>query len=150
MGSLTLSHVFAPDTRSESVQHQLRRLQVISDKCICRSGLNGKEMRFYAMKTKQGFPTLLPLTTFNDAANGYLIDDCCIFGAEVFVKSHTANGESVSFLKDPQIGYFTWKLDNFSKIDKDLLYSNVFVVSGRSWYVQCPQLSYALHTLQVL
>ncbi|CAL5359409.1 unnamed protein product [Camellia sinensis] len=45
---------------------------------------NGKVRRFHRMKTEWGFAQLLPLSTFNDADNGYLICDTCVFGAEVF------------------------------------------------------------------
>ncbi|GMJ00767.1 hypothetical protein HRI_003745900 [Hibiscus trionum] len=40
--------------------------------------------RFYEMRTKWGFSQFFSQETFNDAANGYLVDDCCTFGAEVF------------------------------------------------------------------
>ncbi|OWM63255.1 hypothetical protein CDL15_Pgr010655 [Punica granatum] len=37
------------------------------------------------MKLESGFDQLIPLKTFTDSRNGYLEDDTCILGAEVFV-----------------------------------------------------------------
>lgn len=32
-------------------------------------------------------------------------------------------------------GTFKWRIENFSKMDKEKLYSQVFVVGGSKWYV---------------
>ena len=96
--------------------------------------MNDKPRRFRAIKNEHGFPKLLSLSTLNDAANGYLIDDCCIFGAEVFVTNCTGKGESFSIIKEPQSGFFTWKVENFSKIQEECMQSTVFTVGGLKWY----------------
>ncbi|KAK7844155.1 ubiquitin carboxyl-terminal hydrolase 12 [Quercus suber] len=44
---------------------------------------------FHDMKTEWGFTKFLPLDTFNDVSHGYLVNDCCLFGVEVFVHKHT-------------------------------------------------------------
>ncbi|KAK6285426.1 hypothetical protein POUND7_011605 [Theobroma cacao] len=49
----------------------------------------GAVKRFHQMKTEWGFDQLLALESFNDPANGYLVDDSCVFGAEVFVIEQT-------------------------------------------------------------
>ncbi|KAH9687477.1 TRAF-like family protein [Citrus sinensis] len=46
----------------------------------------GKERRFHGLKLEWGFDQFIPLEEFNDASNGYLLGDTCVFGAEVLVK----------------------------------------------------------------
>ncbi|XAR52942.1 hypothetical protein NMG60_11021283, partial [Bertholletia excelsa] len=45
-------------------------------------------MCFHQLKTEWGFDKLLSLDQL-DESNGYLFDDCCVFGAEVFVTNFT-------------------------------------------------------------
>ncbi|XP_028055710.1 uncharacterized protein LOC114259874 [Camellia sinensis] len=75
------------------------------------------------MKTEWGFAQLLPLSTFNDADNGYLICDTCVFGAEVCVINYTSRGQSINILKERNNTY-TWKIDNFSSLDGEIHYSD--------------------------
>ncbi|KAL4378260.1 hypothetical protein GQ457_02G028670 [Hibiscus cannabinus] len=82
--------------------------------------------RFYEMKTEWGFSQLLSQITFNNAANGYLVDDCCTFGAEVLVIQRPPEVEK-SVLKKPSGGTITWKMDNFSRLDKEFYKS--------PWYI---------------
>ncbi|GMN34897.1 hypothetical protein TIFTF001_004965 [Ficus carica] len=86
--------------------------------------------RFHEMKTTWGFAQLLPLETFEDPSNGYLIDDTCVFGVEVFVIKHTGNSETLSLAASPDISNatFTWEIDKFSDLDKELYNSIVFTV----------------------
>ncbi|CAB4293035.1 unnamed protein product [Prunus armeniaca] len=44
----------------------------------------------------------LALQDFTDASNGFLVDDACVFGAEVFVRKErsTCKGECLSMIKD--------------------------------------------------
>jgi hypothetical protein len=47
--------------------------------------------RFHDVKTEWGFNKFLPLDSFNCHCNGYLVNDCCVFGVEVFV--HERSGK---------------------------------------------------------
>ncbi|XP_028057539.1 MATH domain and coiled-coil domain-containing protein At3g58400-like [Camellia sinensis] len=107
----------------------------IQDKYMPIQDANGKVRRFHGMKTECGFAQLLPLNTFNDADNGYLICDTCIFGAEVFVINYTGRGQSINILKELDCTY-TWKIDNFSSLDGQIHYSNVFTFGNRKWNLQ--------------
>ncbi|KAJ8900321.1 hypothetical protein K2173_024961 [Erythroxylum novogranatense] len=60
--------------------------------------------RFHELKTVFGFNKLLSLEAFNDVRNGYLDDDSCIFGAEVFV------------IKQPTV-YEVWEKFLFFELD---------------------------------
>ena len=53
-----------------------------------------------------GFDKLIPLDEFTDASRGYLIDDTCVFAAEVFVFKETriCKGESTC-IKDTISSY---------------------------------------------
>ncbi|KAL7187940.1 hypothetical protein ACSBR1_037891 [Camellia fascicularis] len=104
----------------------------IQDKYMTIQDVNGKVRRFHRMKTKWGFAQLLPLGTFSDAANGYLIDDTCVFGAEVLVINYNGRGECVTVLKGLDNTY-TWKIDNFSSLDGKTHHSKVFTIGNRKW-----------------
>lgn len=87
-----------------------------------------------------GFDQLLPLTLFNDESKGYLIDDCCIFGVEIFVIKHTSKGECLSLMKQPVHSTFTWSIQNFSSLDRESCKSQVFATGGHKWYVKLKEM----------
>ncbi|XP_028057540.1 uncharacterized protein LOC114261464 [Camellia sinensis] len=93
---------------------------------------NGKVKCFHLMKTEFGFPQLLPFGTFNDAANGYLIRDTCLFGAEV-VMNCTGRGECLTLLKKGLDITYTWKIDKFSSLVSKIHYSDVFTIGNQKW-----------------
>ncbi|KAI8024627.1 Ubiquitin carboxyl-terminal hydrolase 12 [Camellia lanceoleosa] len=105
----------------------------IRDKYLAIQDAEGEIKRFHRMKTEWGFDQLLPLDTFTDPSNGYLLDDCCVFGVEVFVIKYNGKGECASMMKDPVKNTFTWNISKFSAIDKDFLFSEEFVVGGHKW-----------------
>ena len=37
-----------------------------------------EERRFRGIKLEWGYDKVIPLKTFNDASNGYLVDDMCV------------------------------------------------------------------------
>ncbi|XP_059444066.1 BTB/POZ and MATH domain-containing protein 1-like isoform X3 [Corylus avellana] len=72
---------------------------------------NGKVRLFHGMNTEWGFGQFLSLTTFSDSFNGYLLEDSCVFGAEVFVIKCTGKGELLSILDFPITGICTWGIE---------------------------------------
>jgi hypothetical protein len=100
--------------------------------CFVESDASVK--RFHEMKTEWGFDQLLSLETFNDASKGYLFNDGCVFGAEIFVIKPTGKGELLSMVKKPANGSLTWKITAFSKLDRKSYLSKAFTAGGRSWY----------------
>ncbi|KAJ6860214.1 MATH domain and coiled-coil domain-containing protein [Populus alba x Populus x berolinensis] len=94
---------------------------------------DGRLRRFCAIKNQWGFPQVLPLNTFNNASNGYLIDDSCVFGAEVFVIKSEGKGEHFSMIKDPSDGTFTWEVEYFSGLTEEFYYSKVYLAGGHKW-----------------
>jgi len=68
------------------------------------------------MNTEEGFDQLLSLETSNDASNGYLVNDCHAFGAEIFVLKPTGKWELLSMVKKPANGSLAWKIEDFSEL----------------------------------
>ncbi|KAK2996003.1 hypothetical protein RJ640_019470 [Escallonia rubra] len=81
------------------------------------------------MKTEWGLRKLLPLDTFSDASHGFLVEDSCIIGVELFLVRDMAKGESMSLVKDLKQNTYTWRIDGLSeKREREL--SGQFVVGG--------------------
>ncbi|KAL5849036.1 hypothetical protein ACOSQ4_007049 [Xanthoceras sorbifolium] len=96
-----------------------------------------KEKRFHGLKLEWGIDQFLPLKAFNDASNGYLVEDTCVFGAEVFVVKEriTGKGECLSMIKDPLSIKHVWRIDNFSK-DTECHESKLFIAGDQKWKIQ--------------
>ncbi|XP_062146905.1 uncharacterized protein LOC133854671 isoform X2 [Alnus glutinosa] len=93
---------------------------------------NSEVRLFHTMKTDWGFAQFLSLCDFCDPSNGYLIDDSCVFGAEVFVTNYTGKGECLSMLSPPITGIRTWSFSRFSSINSEYLLME-FIVGARKW-----------------
>ena len=74
------------------------------------------DWRFHKMKREWDFIELLSHDTLRDASNGFLVDDRCIFGVEIFVINRPGEGESLSFVKEAANDIYTWKISNFSAL----------------------------------
>ncbi|XP_059460837.1 ubiquitin C-terminal hydrolase 12-like [Corylus avellana] len=105
----------------------------IRDKYLCIQDASGRVRRFHNLKTEWGFDHLLSHETLNDSSNGYLVDDTCAFGVEVFVIKCTGKGESLSMINEPQSNVFTWRIDNFTDMKNEFYYSEHFTIEGRRW-----------------
>ncbi|GMI78952.1 hypothetical protein like AT3G17380 [Hibiscus trionum] len=115
-----------------NVDFKLFVFDQIRDQYLVIQDMEVPVRRFYEMKTEWGFSQFLSQKTFNDAANGYLVDDCCTFGAEVFEIQRTLKLEK-SVLKKPSGGTITWKMDNFSKLDQNSYKSPVVSIDDIKW-----------------
>ncbi|GMI78964.1 hypothetical protein like AT3G17380 [Hibiscus trionum] len=115
-----------------NVDFKLFVFDKIRDQYLAIRDMDVPVRRFYEMKTEWGFSQFLSQKTFNDAANGYLVDDCCIFGAEVFEIQRTLKLEK-SVLKKPSGRTITWKMDNFSKLDQESYKSPVVSIDDIKW-----------------
>ncbi|PQQ00146.1 hypothetical protein Pyn_40361 [Prunus yedoensis var. nudiflora] len=111
-----------------------------------------------------GFDRVIPLKAFADASNGYLIDDTCVFGAEVFVCKERRAGkaeclprinnavivskENNNFLHKKENNDFlhkkenndfmnkhVWKIEEFSKLTPERLESKPFNAGGQTWKI---------------
>ncbi|KAM7527430.1 hypothetical protein LguiB_030840 [Lonicera macranthoides] len=96
--------------------------------------LNGKMRRFHQRKTEHGFAKLIPLATFCDTSKGYLKNDNCIFGAEVFVVQNKRPPQHcLSMMDTLNTISMSWSLKNFSKLNKKSYYSDIFSAGGKRW-----------------
>ncbi|KAB5516029.1 hypothetical protein DKX38_026677 [Salix brachista] len=94
---------------------------------------DGSLRRFSAIKNKWGLSQMLSLSIFNNASNGYLIGDSCVFGVEVFVIKNEGKGEHFSMIKDPSGGTFTWEVQKFSELTAEFYYSPVYLAGRHQW-----------------
>ncbi|KAL7584669.1 hypothetical protein Lser_V15G44482 [Lactuca serriola] len=91
--------------------------------------------RFHENQMKWGFEKLISLEHFKDSNKGYIFNNSCIFGAEVFsVPEYTLKDRCLSMIKPPATtNTFTWIVDKFSSIKDDCLHSEVFKVGKIKW-----------------
>ncbi|KAL4377474.1 hypothetical protein GQ457_02G028730 [Hibiscus cannabinus] len=73
--------------------------------------------------------------TFKNGDNGYLVEDCCIFGAELFIIAPTSKLGQLSMIKHPSGGTITWKIENFSLLHQICYYSPVKSVEGEGTHL---------------
>ncbi|KAF4379582.1 hypothetical protein F8388_023599, partial [Cannabis sativa] len=96
---------------------------------------NARVMRFHSMRTKWVIPKYIELKTFNDDSNGYLVNESCAFGAEVFVVKNTFKGECLSMIVDPIETIHTWKFDAISTKNQERYESDPFVGGAYKWRI---------------
>ncbi|XP_015899301.3 TNF receptor-associated factor homolog 1b [Ziziphus jujuba] len=94
-----------------------------------------RERQFHALKLEWGFDKFISLKAFNDARNGFLVDDSCVFGAEVFVckERSTGKGQCLSMIKDAIMNKHVWKVENFSKLVVENIDSKTFNAGDHKW-----------------
>ncbi|XP_039063781.1 TNF receptor-associated factor homolog 1a-like [Hibiscus syriacus] len=122
-----------PITWEVNVSFRLFVLDQIRDKYLTIEDDNGAVKRFHWMKTEWGFAQLISIETFSETANGYLIDDCCVFGAEVFVVERNCRWESLSMVKQPNDNTIIFKMEKFSKLDRKYYESSVHTIGDLKW-----------------
>ncbi|XP_042508988.1 uncharacterized protein LOC122084644 isoform X2 [Macadamia integrifolia] len=72
--------------------------------------------RFHAMKTEWGSDEFIPLSVFKNQSYGYLVNDTCVFGAEVFIIGESRTGQSECLCLSRGSGsYYKWIVRLFSK-----------------------------------
>ncbi|WCJ17794.1 TRAF-like family protein [Euphorbia peplus] len=131
---LSESNLF-PMNREVNVYLKLFVYNQIWDKYLTVQDAKGRVSRFRGMKKEWGFDQLVPLHVFNDASNGYLINDCCVFGAEVFVLEGSSKGKCAS-AKELDRNSYTWKIENVASMEEETYNSEEFVIGGLLWYVR--------------
>ncbi|KAJ9551962.1 hypothetical protein OSB04_016007 [Centaurea solstitialis] len=96
---------------------------------------NGNRTRFNEKKKEWGFDELISLESFKKVENGYVENDSCVFGAEVFaVTEYAQRDRCLSIIKPPSaVNTHTWKIDNYSDVTETVLQSQVFKVGKVKW-----------------
>ncbi|XWS40771.1 hypothetical protein CRYUN_Cryun17cG0024200 [Craigia yunnanensis] len=122
-----------PRTWEVNVNLRFFVLDQIRDKYLTIEEGDGAIKRYYQMKMEWGIAQLLSLDHFKDASNGYLVDDCCTFGVEIFVIEQTGRLERLSMIKQPSNNTITFKLENYSKSYSDYYESGVQTIGDSKW-----------------
>ncbi|XP_012836662.1 PREDICTED: uncharacterized protein LOC105957274 [Erythranthe guttata] len=94
----------------------------------------GITRRFRGLKSQWGFSKFISKKTLLDPSNGYLGDDICVFGAEVFIVKREAVTECLS-LKNVYSEHYKheFKISNFSELE-NVWHSEEFNVGCHIWY----------------
>ncbi|XP_055960086.1 uncharacterized protein LOC130014955 [Mercurialis annua] len=96
--------------------------------------IRGNYWIIQGIKREWGFDKLVSVTDFKNESNGYLTDDCCIFGAEILVVENANKGECLSMVKKPANNKYTWTIHRFSELNS--LYSTdseKFAIGDTKW-----------------
>nr|XP_043630124.1 MATH domain and coiled-coil domain-containing protein At3g58200-like [Erigeron canadensis] len=95
----------------------------------------GNRIRFNESKKIWGFDKLISLESFKESTNGYLLNDACVFGVEVFaVPGFAQKDRCLSFIKPPtSMNTYTWRIDNFSDVKEVTIDSDVFKLGNVKW-----------------
>ncbi|XP_055960092.1 uncharacterized protein LOC126661585 [Mercurialis annua] len=80
-----------------NVNFKLSVYDYIHDKYLIAQDADEEVRRFHGIKREWGFDKLVSVTDFKDNFSGYLMDDCCIFGAEIFVVENAHKDLSTIF-----------------------------------------------------
>ncbi|XP_050209018.1 uncharacterized protein LOC126659726 [Mercurialis annua] len=118
-----------------NVNFKLFIYDYIRDKYLTVQDADEKVRRFHGSKKEWGFDKLVSVTDFKDESNGYLVDDCCIFGAEIFVIENANKGECLSMVKKPANNTYTWTIAKFSELNLSHNISQVFTIGGNNWSI---------------
>ncbi|KAI9080613.1 hypothetical protein K1719_037419 [Acacia pycnantha] len=89
--------------------------------------------RFHELQTEWGIPAAIDLASFIDPSNGYLRDDSCTFGAEIFIVRPNTKGFCVSMVQEPPSLFYRWKFHNFSKAHRETYESEPFLAGDYKW-----------------
>ncbi|CAN6548411.1 unnamed protein product [Malus baccata var. baccata] len=84
-----------------------------------------------------GFDKLLSIEELADASNGYVINDTCVFGVEVFVcqERRAGNGRSISMTKNAAKYTHVWKIEKFSMLKDGYYCSKPFTAANQRWEI---------------
>ncbi|XP_071727058.1 uncharacterized protein [Rutidosis leptorrhynchoides] len=96
---------------------------------------DGNRTRFHERKKQWGFNELISLKLFMESGNGYLFNDSCVFGVEVIaVPAFTQADRCLLMTKPPaNMNKHTWKIEKFSAVTEQILYSEVFKIGKVKW-----------------
>ncbi|KAL8264647.1 hypothetical protein R6Q59_022777 [Mikania micrantha] len=97
--------------------------------------VNGHRTRFHMKKTTWGFDKLISTESFMESENGYLFNDSCVFGAEIFeVPQFTRLDRCLLMTKPlPTMNIFTWTIKIFSSLTEEKLRSDAFKIGKVKW-----------------
>uniref|UniRef100_A0A803PE07 MATH domain-containing protein n=2 Tax=Cannabis sativa TaxID=3483 RepID=A0A803PE07_CANSA len=90
--------------------------------------------RFHCMKKQWGIVKFIDLETFNNPYNGYLVNDTCSFGVEVFTVKTNSKAECLSLINSPITRKISLSFSNVSK-PTSRIQSGLFPAGDYKWRV---------------
>lgn len=106
---------------------------------LCYVYFTGRAKRFDWVKYEWGFSKFISSEAFEEPTNGFLVDDTCIFGVEVFSNEGSRLGQLDECLSISEVanisGKYVWEVKQFSELEEDC-YSEEFRIGGHWWYVR--------------
>lgn len=94
----------------------------------------GDVKRYDSVKYQWGV-IFISLQEFKDPINGYLVNDTCVLGAEVYVVRRPVLQQRLSISNMVNVIYnYTWKLTHFSELVDDECFSDAFDIGSYKWY----------------
>ncbi|XP_047309364.1 uncharacterized protein LOC124912760 [Impatiens glandulifera] len=94
-------------------------------------------VRFHMLRKRSGIDRFIDLPTFELSSNGYLVDDKCVFGAEVFLIKQTSKVEML-ILQDEDSSFTAshiWKIKSFSSRPLERFVSEIFIWGDFKWRI---------------
>ncbi|XP_042504349.1 uncharacterized protein LOC122081331 isoform X2 [Macadamia integrifolia] len=88
--------------------------------------------RFHAMKTVWGSDEFIPLRVFKNQSYGYLVNDTCVFGAEVFIIGESRSGQNECLCLSRGAGYYYKRLFSKGHHEEPIMKSAYGVPMGKS------------------
>ncbi|KAL3833979.1 hypothetical protein ACJIZ3_008715 [Penstemon smallii] len=95
--------------------------------------IRGRTQRFHALNLKWGF--CISKSSLIDPCNGYLVNDDCVFGAEVFIIKSQGVVECLSVSKVGEHYQRCLKIPQFSKLEKKWV-SEKFLACDLNWKLE--------------
>nr|GLL18006.1 uncharacterized protein LOC109149240 [Ipomoea trifida] len=87
---------------------------------------------FHSLKTEWGIPKLVSRAVFDD---GYLVNDKCVFGVEVFLLDSQFEEECLSMSVEVD-KTFTWIVSDCTKLGDETHYSYEFPAASYKWWIR--------------
>lgn len=91
------------------------------------------------MKYEWGFSKFITSQDFEEPTNGFLVDDTCFFGVEVFSTEGPRLCQLDECLSISEVvnisGKYVWEVNQFSELEEDH-YSDEFCIGGYTWYAR--------------
>ncbi|KAK1575113.1 hypothetical protein Q3G72_002731 [Acer saccharum] len=78
------------------------------------------------MNTSFDIAKFIDLETFFDPVKGYLFNDTCVFGVEVFLVKNTPKKQRLSMIHKPVTYFHSWKVTDFSTLRRESYVSDIF------------------------
>ncbi|KAK8960344.1 hypothetical protein KSP40_PGU002866 [Platanthera guangdongensis] len=96
-----------------------------------------------------GFRSMIDLKMFRDSSNGYLMNDSCMFGVKILQIVPMQTPTECLYPMEKINHEFSWKIENFSKLDTKISHEKKFTAGGNLWSISIRQKGYQKTDIEV-